>query len=208
MQSRLSRRSLLAVAGGISLAGCLDTSPTDGNDDSEDETDSDDGESTESEGESDAQDAGGSDNVGLDTYNFEVDVPEERHEEALENLLEGIEMINNSEEGDELYMEGEIVSYTDDGNTAEIVVEYPEGYSDPDEDEDLNETAYAAGEFIGERIVISVLIGRYAYNANSLPETFETLYIEDGADEPFETSTSTAEEAAEYYEEDVDSTDT
>lgn len=203
MMSRLSRRSLLTLAGGISFAGCLTE-----NDDNGDETDSDAGESVGTEDESDAQDDGANGSAGFVAYDFEVDVPEERHEEALENLLEGIEMINNSEEGDELYIEGEIISYTDDGNTAEIVVEYPEDYTDSDDDDDLNETAYAAGEFIGERIVISVLLGRYAYNADSRPETFETFYIEDDADEPFETSTSTAEEAAEYYEEDADSTDT
>ncbi|WP_254523966.1 hypothetical protein [Natrinema caseinilyticum] len=89
-----------------------------------------------------------------------------------------------------------------------MVVEYPEGYTDQDDDEGLNETAYAAGEFVGERIVISVLLGKYAYNANSRPETFEVRYIEHGADEPFETSTSTAEEAAEFYEEDADGADT
>ncbi|MXV60948.1 hypothetical protein GS429_02455 [Natronorubrum sp. JWXQ-INN-674] len=201
MPKRFSRRSLLTVAGGIALAGCLDTLPTD-------DTDSGDDESEGATDESDAQDGGADDSVGLGAYDFEVDVPEERHEEALETLLEGIEMLNGSEEGDELYIDGEIISYTDDGNTAQMVVEYPDSYSDPDDDEDLNETAYAAGEFIGERIVVSVLLGRYAYNADSRPETFEVLYIEDGADEPFETSTSTAEEAAEFYEEDADSADT
>ncbi|WP_339103197.1 hypothetical protein [Haloterrigena salinisoli] len=191
------------LAGGISLAGCLT-----GNDDNGEGTDPDAGESVEPEDGSDTQDDGANDSAGFNEYDFEVDVPEERHEEALENLLEGIEMLNDSEEGDELYIDGEIISYTDDGNAAEMVVEYPDGYSDPDDDEDLNETAYAAGEFMGERIVISVLLGRYAYNADSRPETFEVLYMEDGADEPFETSTSTAEEAAEFYEEDADSADT
>ncbi|WP_254523967.1 hypothetical protein [Natrinema caseinilyticum] len=85
----MSRRSLLALTGGIGLAGCLDTSPTDGPD-SESETNG--GEPVGSEDESDAQDNGADDSVGLDAYDFEVDVPEERHEEALENLLEGIEM--------------------------------------------------------------------------------------------------------------------
>lgn len=203
MLSQLSRRSLLTLASGIGLAGCLT-----GNDDNGEETDLDAGESLESEDGSNAQDDGANDGAGFDAYDFEIDVPEERHEEALENLLEGIEMLNDSEEGDELYIEGEISSYTDDRSEAKMVVEYPEGYTDPDDDEDLNETAYAAGEFIGERIVISVLLGKYAYNADSRPETFEVLYIEDGADEPFETSTSTAEEAAEFYEEDADSTDT
>ena len=203
MPSRLSRRSLLTLAGGFGLAGCLT-----GNDDNGEEADSDAGESVGSEDGSDTQDDGSNDSAGFNGYDFEVDVPEERHEEALENLLEGIEMLNNSEEGDELYIDGEIISYTDDGNAAEMVVEYPDGYSDPDDDEDLNETAYAAGEFMGERIVISVLLGRYAYNADSRPETFEVLYMEDGADEPFETSTSTAEEAAEFYEEETDSEDT
>ena len=206
MPSGLSRRSLLALTGGIGLAGCLDTS-ADGTDDNGDETDSDDSESVEAEDESDSQDDEANDSVGLDTYDFEVDVPEERHEEALETLLEGIEMLNDSGEGDELHIDGEITSYTDDGTQAQMIVEYPADYTDPDDDENLNETAYAAGEFIGERIVISVLLGRYAYNADSRPETFEVRYIEDGADEPFETSTTTAEEAAEFYEEDADSAD-
>ncbi len=117
-------------------------------------------------------------------------------------------MLNNSEEDDELYIEGGISSYTNDGSEAKMVIEYPEGYTDPDDDEDLNETAYTAGKFIGERTVISVLLGKYAYNADSRPETFEVLYIEDGADEPVETSTSTAEGAAEFYEEDADSANT
>ncbi|ELY41983.1 hypothetical protein C496_08014 [Natronorubrum tibetense GA33] len=92
MPSRLSRQSLSTHAGWIGLAGCLDTLPTDGNDDTGNETDSED--------ESDAQDIGVDDSVGFDAYDFEVDVPRNNAERHSGNVLEGVEMVYESEKGD------------------------------------------------------------------------------------------------------------
>jgi hypothetical protein len=189
-QLQLTRRhALLGCSIGVPvvLGGCIGTRD---DDNVEYET-----------GGNDTADENGDGSVDLDAYDVELDVPDERHEEALENFLEGIELVNDSEEGDELYIDGEIVSYTDDGDEAEVVVEYPMGYTEPDDEGDLGDTPYAAGEFIGEQIVISVLLGSYAAHADSHPEAFEVRYIENGIDDPFETSTMTAEEAAGFYEE-------
>ena len=53
---------------------------------------------------------------------------------------------------------------------------------------------------MGERIVISILLGSYGYTTDVRPATFQHRHVEDGAEEPFETSTSTAEGATKFYE--------
>ena len=129
-------------------------------------------------------------------YPFEVNVIEERHEAALEQMFEAMVLFGHApdDEVDAPTLSGQFLGYYDEGEefaSLECEVE-PVG-----------------GErSINDAIVTGVIVGQYAYEADNPPEGFDIAYYDiDGDDEPFDIQSLTAEEGAEFWEQEQEDYD-